>query len=161
MLEIVNAEWRQYIQQISTPVKRKEEEDKHAPMVDEKTGKPKSYLQHSPNESSALVTNVPKKSEDGKQKGTKIRRPCAFCKKDHWDNEGYIYSALKQRMELVNPTMHEMQEDAIVLLDTGSESSFISRKLAQRLNLEEGEHSMIKISIFSNKQLGPTPVIQQ
>ncbi|VDK87903.1 unnamed protein product [Onchocerca ochengi] len=30
----------------------------------------------------------------------------------------------------------KIQEDAIVLFDTGSESAFISRKLAQRLNLE-------------------------
>ncbi|VDP12421.1 unnamed protein product [Onchocerca flexuosa] len=51
------------------------------------TGKSKSYLQYSPNEISALVTNVPKKSE------------CAFCNKDHWDNECHIYSILKQRIE--------------------------------------------------------------
>ncbi|VDN01123.1 unnamed protein product, partial [Onchocerca ochengi] len=38
MLETTNAEWRQYIQQIATPAKRKEEEDKYVQMVDEKTG---------------------------------------------------------------------------------------------------------------------------
>ncbi|VDN01282.1 unnamed protein product, partial [Onchocerca ochengi] len=37
MLETTDAEWRQYIQQIAIPAKRKEEEDKYAQMVDEKT----------------------------------------------------------------------------------------------------------------------------
>lgn len=37
-LETTNKEWKQYIQQISSPQKRREEEEKYAQMVDDETG---------------------------------------------------------------------------------------------------------------------------
>ncbi|VDN59995.1 unnamed protein product [Dracunculus medinensis] len=147
------------------------------------------------------------------------KRPCAFCNKDHWDNECSTYPTLQQRMEylrknnaclncfrtghatnncnkkkrscfhcknphntalcymkygmqtaesknlanvinsiaqsihqqgqeilllckeieIVNPIMPENHEKILVLFDIGSQSSFISTKLANRLRLPDGQ----------------------
>ncbi|MCP9259467.1 Pao retrotransposon peptidase family protein [Dirofilaria immitis] len=159
------------------------------------------------------------------------KRPCAFCNKDHWDNECSTYPTLKQRMEylrknnaclnclrtghatnncnkkkrscfhcknphntalcyvkygmqtaesrnsanvinsiaqsthqqgqeilllckeieIINPIMPENHEEVLVLFDIGSQSSFISTKLANRLRLERKETENLSISSFGNK----------
>ncbi|MCP9261083.1 Pao retrotransposon peptidase family protein [Dirofilaria immitis] len=159
------------------------------------------------------------------------KRPCAFCNKDHWDNECSTYPTLKQRMEylrknnaclnclrtghatnncnkkkrscfhyknlhntalcyvkygmqiaesrnsanvinsiaqsthqqgqeilllskeieIINPIMPENHEEFLVLFDIGSQSSFISTKLANRLRLERKETENLSISSFGNK----------
>ncbi|MCP9261007.1 putative Reverse transcriptase [Dirofilaria immitis] len=50
--------------------------------------KSKPFSRFIPNETSALTA-----------KGTKTKRPCTFCNKDHWDNECQLYSTVKQRTE--------------------------------------------------------------
>ncbi|VDM94942.1 unnamed protein product [Onchocerca ochengi] len=65
--------------------------------------KPRSYLQHVRNETSALAITIPprEKTKDNfsSKKSEKTRRPCSFCEQDHWDNECHVYPTLKQRME--------------------------------------------------------------
>uniref|UniRef100_A0A1I7VZY4 DUF1758 domain-containing protein n=1 Tax=Loa loa TaxID=7209 RepID=A0A1I7VZY4_LOALO len=104
-----------------------------------------------------------------KMKFNKEKRPCIFCNKNHWDNECPNCLTVKQRFErlkdlkactncfrtmhatTVNPTQLEIQEEALVLFDSGSQSSFISKKLANRLSLTETKEEELKLFSFGNQ----------
>ncbi|MCP9260663.1 Pao retrotransposon peptidase family protein [Dirofilaria immitis] len=53
--------------------------------------------------------------------------------------------------------LDEIQSGAIVLFDTGAQTSFVSKKLAQKLKLEIGESGVIRIASFSNKYPTSSP----
>uniref|UniRef100_A0A1I7VVH0 DUF1758 domain-containing protein n=1 Tax=Loa loa TaxID=7209 RepID=A0A1I7VVH0_LOALO len=56
-----------------------------------------------------------------------------------------------KEIEAVNPTQLEIQEEALVLFDSGSQSSFISKKLANRLSLTETKKEELKLFSFGNQ----------
>ncbi|MCP9260848.1 Pao retrotransposon peptidase family protein [Dirofilaria immitis] len=58
---------------------------------------------------------------------------------------------LCEEIEIINPIMPENHEEVLVLFDIGSQSSFISTKLANRLKLERKETENLSISSFGNK----------
>ncbi|MCP9257841.1 hypothetical protein DINM_001089 [Dirofilaria immitis] len=51
----------------------------------------------------------------------------------------------------------EIQSGATVFFDTGAQTSFVSKKLAQKLKLEVGESGVIRIASFSNKYPTSSP----
>ncbi|MCP9265022.1 hypothetical protein DINM_020200 [Dirofilaria immitis] len=110
------------------------------------------------------------------KKTARDKRRCAFCNKDHWDNECSTYPTLKQRMEYLRKnnaclnclrTRHATNNcnkkkrscfhcknphnTALCYVKYGSQSSFISTKLANRLKLERKETENLSISSFGNK----------
>ncbi|MCP9257565.1 Zinc knuckle family protein [Dirofilaria immitis] len=64
---------------------------------------------------------------------------------------------LCRRVNVINPVNQEIQSGAIVLFDTGAQTSFVSKKLAQKLKLEVGESGVIMIASFSNKYPTSSP----
>lgn len=65
--------------------------------------------------------------------------------------QGQEILLLCKEIEIVNPIMPENHEKILVLFDIGSQSSFISTKLANRLRLERKETENLSISSFGNK----------
>ncbi|MCP9260713.1 Pao retrotransposon peptidase family protein [Dirofilaria immitis] len=58
---------------------------------------------------------------------------------------------LCKEIEIIKPIMPENHEEVLVLFDIGSQSSFISTKLANRLRLERKGTENLSISSFGNK----------
>ncbi|MCP9264214.1 Pao retrotransposon peptidase family protein [Dirofilaria immitis] len=65
--------------------------------------------------------------------------------------QGQEILLLCKEIEIINPIMPENHEEVLVLFDIGSQSSFISTKLANRLRLERKETENLSISSFGNK----------
>ncbi|VDM94211.1 unnamed protein product, partial [Onchocerca ochengi] len=89
---------------------------------------------------------------------------CQSKYKDHEQYMDWTRKEITREIKVVYPTMHKIQEDTIVLFDAGSESSFISRKLAQRLNLEEEKSLLSSLSTLvgmSNETLGEKKLIER
>ncbi|VDN58767.1 unnamed protein product [Dracunculus medinensis] len=64
---------------------------------------------------------------------------------------------LCRKVNVINPVNQEIQSEAIVLFDTGAQTSFVSKKLAQKLKLEVGESGIMRIASFSNKYSTSSP----
>uniref|UniRef100_A0AAF5Q6X3 DUF1758 domain-containing protein n=1 Tax=Wuchereria bancrofti TaxID=6293 RepID=A0AAF5Q6X3_WUCBA len=67
------------------------------------------------------------------------------------NHQGKKVLLICKEIEAVNPSKLDIREDALVLFDPGSQSSFISRKLASRLGLAETTKEELKLFSFGNQ----------
>uniref|UniRef100_A0AAF5Q772 DUF1758 domain-containing protein n=1 Tax=Wuchereria bancrofti TaxID=6293 RepID=A0AAF5Q772_WUCBA len=67
------------------------------------------------------------------------------------NHQGKKVLLICKEIEAVNPSKVDIREDALVLFDPGSQSSFISRKLASRLGLAETTKEELKLFSFGNQ----------
>uniref|UniRef100_A0A1I7VXR4 DUF1758 domain-containing protein n=1 Tax=Loa loa TaxID=7209 RepID=A0A1I7VXR4_LOALO len=67
------------------------------------------------------------------------------------NHEGRKVLLICKEIEAVNPNQLEIQEEALVLFDPGSQSSFVSKKLANRLGLTETTKEELKLFSFGNQ----------
>uniref|UniRef100_A0AAF5Q836 DUF1758 domain-containing protein n=1 Tax=Wuchereria bancrofti TaxID=6293 RepID=A0AAF5Q836_WUCBA len=67
------------------------------------------------------------------------------------NHQGKKVLLIRKEIEAVNPSKLDIREDALVLFDPGSQSSFISRKLASRLGLAETTKKELKLFSFGNQ----------
>ncbi|MCP9260248.1 Integrase core domain containing protein [Dirofilaria immitis] len=87
------------------------------------------------------------------------KRSCFYCKGPHntalcekkYRGHDEPNKEEAKKVSVINPVNQEIQRGAIVLFDTGAQTSFVSKKLAQKLKLEVGESGVIRIASFSNK----------
>uniref|UniRef100_A0A0N4UFW6 DUF1758 domain-containing protein n=1 Tax=Dracunculus medinensis TaxID=318479 RepID=A0A0N4UFW6_DRAME len=101
------------------------------------------------------------------------KRSCFYCKGPHntalceEKYQGHDESNKKESKSVnVNITnknqmdqreKEEIRSEAIVLFDTGAQTSFVSKKLAQKLKLEVDESGVMRIASFSNKYSTSSP----
>uniref|UniRef100_A0AAF5PJA6 DUF1758 domain-containing protein n=1 Tax=Wuchereria bancrofti TaxID=6293 RepID=A0AAF5PJA6_WUCBA len=67
------------------------------------------------------------------------------------NHQGKKVLLICKEIEAVNPSKLDIREDALVLFDPGSQSSFILRKLASRLGLAETTKEELKLFSFGNQ----------
>ncbi|VDN60622.1 unnamed protein product [Dracunculus medinensis] len=90
---------------------------------------------------------------------------CFYCKGPHntalceEKYQGHNESNKKEskKVNVINPIYQEIRSEAIVLFDTGAQTSFVSKKLAQKLKLEVDESGVMRIASFSNKYSTSSP----
>ncbi|VDN54053.1 unnamed protein product [Dracunculus medinensis] len=77
--------------------------------------------------------------------------------KNQTDQREKEVSLLCRKINVINPVNQEIRSEAIVVFDTGAQTSFVSKKLAQKLKLEVGESGVMRIASFSNKYSTSSP----
>ncbi|VDN56943.1 unnamed protein product, partial [Dracunculus medinensis] len=66
---------------------------------------------------------------------------------------------LCRKVNVINPVNQEIQSEAIVLFDTGAQTSFVSKKLAQKLKLEVGESGVMRNCLIQQQILNFVSVL--
>ncbi|MCP9265328.1 Alpha-trehalose glucohydrolase [Dirofilaria immitis] len=159
-LETTNKEWKQYIQQIFSPEKRREEEEKHAQMVNDETER-NDTISKSHNSEFAPVTvrvysTIKQRTErlkelkvclncfDNSHKTTDCKsrkRSCFYCKGPH--NPALCEKKYRGHDE---PNKEEANT-----LRYWCANIVCLKKIGAKLKLEVGESGVIRIASFSSK----------
>ncbi|MCP9256850.1 Pao retrotransposon peptidase family protein [Dirofilaria immitis] len=77
------------------------------------------------------------------KKIAKDKRPCAFCNKDHWDNECSTYPTLKQRMEYLRKITH-----VLIAFGRGTQQIIVTKETLMFPLQESSQHCAVLCEIW-------------
>ncbi|MCP9260781.1 Zinc knuckle family protein [Dirofilaria immitis] len=71
------------------------------------------------------------------------KRPCAFCNKDHWDNECSMYPTLKQRIEYLRKITH-----VLIAFGRGTQQIIVAKETLMFPLQESSQHCAVLCEIW-------------